>query len=144
MSAAVYALSKYSKYSTGHSGCWNVTDHTLNRIYSLEKFNPQQQLHLPPHPKRHPTASGDSSGFPAHRADAPSSCPSAVTPSYTAQPKALYVLENCILAALSASSFCKKKKKKKSLQSGSTSFKTIYAALIIFETCQIITVKKMT
>lgn len=109
MSVAVYALRKYSKYSTAHSGCWNVTDHMLNCIYSLGKFNPQQQLHLPPHPKRHPVAPGDSSGLPARRTDAPCSCPSAVAASYTSKPKEFYLLKNSILAVLLASSFCNKK-----------------------------------
>lgn len=109
MSVAVYALRKYSKYSTAHSGCWNVTDHMLNCIYSLEKFNPQQQLHLPPHPKRHPVAPGDSSGLPACRTAAPHSCPSAATASYTSKSKELYLLKNSILAVLLASSFCNKR-----------------------------------
>lgn len=50
MSVAVYVRRKYSKYSTAHSGWWNVTDHMLNCIYSLEELNAQQQLHLAPHP----------------------------------------------------------------------------------------------
>lgn len=109
MSAAVYALRKYSKYSTAHSGCWNATDHTLNCIYSLETLSSQQQLHLPPHPKHHPLASGDSSGLPAHRTDAPHSCPPTVTASYTSKPKDFYLRKNGVLGVLLASSFYNEK-----------------------------------
>lgn len=109
MSEAVFALRKYSKYSTAHSGCWNATDHTLNCIYSLEKFNPQQQLHLSPHPKRHPVAPGDSTSLPVHGTDSPCSCPSTVTASYTSKPKEFYLLFIYYALVLLALSFCNKK-----------------------------------
>lgn len=132
MSVAVYALRKYSKYSTAHSGCWNVPDHMLNCIYSLEKFNPQQQLQLPPHPKPHPVAPGDSSSLPAYRTDALQSCPSAVTASYTSKPKEFYLLNNSSISTAFGFKLLEQKRSRLS-QSCSTSFKTIYAALIIFD-----------
>lgn len=128
MSVAVYTWRKYSKYTTAYSGSWNVPDHMLNCIYSLEKSNPQQQLHLPPHPKCQPVAPGDSSGLLAHRTDSSHSCPSTVTASYTSRPREFHLL----LAVLLASSFCNKKPSHL-LQSCPASFKTIYAALIIFD-----------
>lgn len=110
MSVAVYALRKYSKYSTAHSGCWNATDHTLNCIYSLETLSPQQQLHLPPHPKRHAVAPGDSSGFPAHRTEAPYPCPHDSDCKLHFQAQGLFFFpKNGILGVLLASSFYNEK-----------------------------------
>lgn len=131
MPVAVYALRKYSKYSTAHSGCWNATDHTLNCIYSLETLSPQQQLLLPPHPKRCPVAPGDSSGLPAHR----DRCPTLLSPYsdcklYFQAQGLLFTKEWHIRCA-----FGFKLLQRKSfglLQSCSMSFKTIQAALIIF------------